>query len=191
MEGIIKSMTHARLMLMAAAVLVAGLVTAGVGVMGYSATRQENPAAPGQSRPEMLANRLRPRRSRRTRPVPLPRNRPRIKVPSSSRSEVVDPEGHRLVRGRCRVTVWYSRGSGDNRVGPRANQNRRRGPGPARGRSRTPGCEGLLRERLGVPTRACDLRRPTSCSREKRPPAVIHLTLDATGEMDHHGPRRG
>ncbi len=47
MEGIIKSMTNTKLILITAAVLVAGLVATGAGVMGYSATRQENPAGAG------------------------------------------------------------------------------------------------------------------------------------------------
>jgi RNA polymerase sigma factor (sigma-70 family) len=51
MEGIIKSMTNARLMFMAASVLVAGLLTAGAGVMGSAAIRPDgSPLAiiPGQ-----------------------------------------------------------------------------------------------------------------------------------------------
>ena len=50
-EGIIKSMTNAKLMLVMAAVLIAGLVTAGAGVMGYSAIRQEKPAIARDRRP--------------------------------------------------------------------------------------------------------------------------------------------
>ena len=43
MEGAIKSMMNARLMLMACVALIGGLITAGAGVMGQAVIRHENP----------------------------------------------------------------------------------------------------------------------------------------------------
>jgi len=113
MEGIIKSMTNAKLMLMATAVLIAGLVTAGAGVMGYSAIRQENPpraGTPGQeARQPVAASQITqgPPRPAATKPAT-------DQGPLTIQVEVVDPEGHRLSGADVAVTVWYSRGSGDS-----------------------------------------------------------------------------
>lgn len=81
MEVAIKSTTNAGLMLTAAVFLIAGLVTAGAGAMGYSETRQQNLAPPRdpaqQSRPSVAAS-----QTEQDRPRAAPRNRPRLKVPS-------------------------------------------------------------------------------------------------------------
>jgi RNA polymerase sigma-70 factor (ECF subfamily) len=47
LEGTVKAMTNARHLVAAAAVIFAGLLTAGLGAMGYSATRPRDPAPPG------------------------------------------------------------------------------------------------------------------------------------------------
>ena len=91
--------------------------------------------------------------------------------------EVVDPEGHRLSGADVAVTVWYCAQLREPRVGPDADEDRRRGPRPARGRSRTPGGEDLVCVRLGVPTRACASRHRSSGSTGKGPPRRA-LTLD-------------
>ena len=69
---------------LAAAVLIAGLVTIGAGVMAYSASRQEN--APRSIRAMKLA-RGSDLGSHRTHRALLPRNRPRIKARSCSGSK--------------------------------------------------------------------------------------------------------
>ena len=189
MEGIIKSMTNAKLMLMTAAVLIAGLVTAGAGVMGYSATRQENPARagnPGQeARQPVAASQV-----AQDPPRPAAAKPATDQGPLMIQVEVVDPEGHRLSGADVAVTALVFARLREHRVGPRANQNRRRRPGPARGRSRTPGCESPLCERLGVPTRACDCDDQRLAHR-KSVPCRDSPDSGSTGEMDHHRPRPG
>ena len=111
MEGIIKSMTNAKLMLMATAALIAGLVTAGAGVMGYSAIRQENPPRagnPGQeARQPVAAAQVTqgPPRPAATKPAT-------DQGPLMIQVEVVDPEGRRLSGADVVVMVWYARSSG-------------------------------------------------------------------------------
>ena len=155
-------------MLMAAAVLIAMLVTAGAGVMGYSAIRQENPPR-GNVQARRLAKRLRPLKLTQG----LPPRRRRDETGRGSRSlviqvEVVDQEGRRLPGADVAVTWIFARGGrpgteSSSRPEPMA-------PATFSSRcSRTPGCEGPFNLRLGVPTRAgsCDHRRIRSP--EKRP----------------------
>ena len=94
-EGIIKSMTNVKLMLMAASVLFAGLVAAGAGVMGYSASRQENPpraSHPGQQTRHPVAA------SQVTEGPPGPgATKPATdQGPLMIQVEVADPQGRRL-----------------------------------------------------------------------------------------------
>jgi hypothetical protein len=111
MEGIIKSMTNAKLMLMMAAVLIAGLVTAGAGVMGYSATRPENPALalapPSQARQPAATARV-----AQDPPRPAGMKPATNQGPVVIRAAVVDPEGRRLSGVDIAVSVWYSGVSG-------------------------------------------------------------------------------
>jgi len=111
MEGIIKSTTNAKLMLMTAAVLIAGLLTAAVGVMGYSAIRQENPPRtdhPGQDARQPVAAphvTQSPPHPAATKPVT-------DQGPLITQVEVVDPQGRRLSEADVAVVVSYVRNSG-------------------------------------------------------------------------------
>ena len=81
MERAIKSMTNAKLTQVAAAALIAGLLTAGACVMGFPSAREKNPA-----RSSVLGQEV--RQGATAAPVvegpsaPPPRNRPRFKAPS-------------------------------------------------------------------------------------------------------------
>jgi len=112
MEGVIKSMANAKLMLVATAVLIAGLVTAGAGVMAYSAVRQKTPrraSNPGQEvrQPSAAA------------PVAQDQSRPPAMKPATDQGplmiqvEVVDPQGRRLAGADVAVTVSYDGGAGN------------------------------------------------------------------------------
>ncbi len=106
MEGIIRSMTNARLMLMATAALIAGLATAGAGVMGNSAMRQENPrraSNPGQDARQPVAAGQVVKDS--------PRPAATDQGPLIIHVEVVDPEGRRLSGAVVAVDVSYARNS--------------------------------------------------------------------------------
>jgi RNA polymerase sigma factor (sigma-70 family) len=99
MEGIIKSMTNARLMLVATAVLIAGLVTAAAGVMGYPAIRQENPPRAGNPGQDVRQ--------------PAAATKPATdQGPLLIQVNVVDPEGRRLSGADVAVDVSYVRSSG-------------------------------------------------------------------------------
>ena len=93
MEGIVKSMTNAKLILVTAAVLFAGLVTARAGVMGYSAIRAENPALAGAPQQEA-------RQPAAAAQVAQEAPRPAATKPATDQgplviqAEVVDPQGH-------------------------------------------------------------------------------------------------
>ena len=96
-RGIIKSMTNAKLVLMMAAVLIAGLLTAGAGVMGHSAIRQENPPRagnPGQEPRQEVA----PSQVGQDPPRPAGTKPATDQGPVMIQAEVVDPEGRRLTR---------------------------------------------------------------------------------------------
>jgi hypothetical protein len=99
-------------LLVTAAVLMAGLVTTGAGVMGYSATRQENPPRagdPGQEarQPATSASQVLPGAPRPAVAKPATDQGPLV-----IRAEVVDPEGHRLSGADVVVTFVYARSSG-------------------------------------------------------------------------------
>ncbi len=110
MEGIVKSMTTAKVIFVTAAILIAGLVTAGAGVLGYSATHAENPApavTPEQaaSPPATAAPVAQdPPRTTATKPAANP-------GPLVVQIEVVDPEGHRLSGAEVVTTISYTRGT--------------------------------------------------------------------------------
>ena len=95
---------------MTAAVLIAGLVTAGAGVLGYSATRAENPAA--AVTPEQAAS-----PPATAAPVAQDPPRPAATKPAANpgplvvQVEVVDPEGHRLSGAEVVATISYTRGT--------------------------------------------------------------------------------
>jgi RNA polymerase sigma-70 factor (ECF subfamily) len=177
MEGVIRSMTNARLMVMATVAVIAGLVTAGAGVMGYSAIRPENPpraGSPGQeTRPPVAAA-----------PVPQGPLRPAATKPATDQGsltmqvEVADPQGRRLAGAEVAVTVWYARNSGS--LEPAFEQIRTDGTGQARLE--------VARERSGAwahsaniwayqPGRALAVT-PVSFARRRASPFVIPLTLD-------------
>ena len=155
MEGIIKSMTNAKLMLVMAAVLIAGLLTAGVGVMGHSATRQEKPAIASNRGQEPrqdgcgLSGHAGPAPSRCHETGHGSRS---PHGPSRSRRSGGAPS----VRGRCR------RDRSRMCAAPGASNRSSSEPGPtvlAKCSSKSLGIdggEGPLCERLGIPTRACD-----------------------------------
>jgi hypothetical protein len=110
-ERIIKSMTNARLMLMAASVLVAGLLTPGAGVMAYSVTQQENAApqrSPGQTdhQPAPAAE------FAQDPPRPAAPKPAMDQGPLTIQVQVVDPRGGHLSGADIAVVFVYSRGSG-------------------------------------------------------------------------------
>jgi len=113
MEGIIKTMTNAKVIRVMAAVLIAGLTAAGAGVLGYCATRQERPlppSIPGQKARRPAAAALvaqDPARPAGTKPAA-------DQGPLMIRAEVVDPEGLCLPGADVTVTVWYARAAGTN-----------------------------------------------------------------------------
>ncbi len=190
MEGIIKSMTNAKLMLMATAVLIAGLVTAGAGVMGYSAIRQENPprvSNPGQEARQPVAA------AQVTQDPP----RPAATKPATDQGplmiqvEVVDPEGRRLSGADVAVTVWYASSSGS--IESVLERTRTDGAGQAQLE--------VARERPGAtvhsanvwayqPGRAIAVR-PECLVRQKSVPLCGSPDPGSTGEMDHHRRRPG
>jgi RNA polymerase sigma factor (sigma-70 family) len=111
MESVIKSMTHSKLMLVLAAVLVAGMLTVGVGVIGHSANRQDKPAIArdrGQEPPrEVVVSQVKqdPPRAAGAKPAA-------DQGPLTLQVEVVDPEGRRLPEADVVVMVAYARSSG-------------------------------------------------------------------------------
>ena len=113
MEGIVKSMTNARLILVPTAALIAGLMTAAVGVMGYSAVRQEHPGRtgdPGRQTRETGAASLvgqGPPRPTAARPAA-------DQHPVTLEVDVVDPAGRRLAGVDVAVVARYSRKSAPN-----------------------------------------------------------------------------
>ena len=70
--------------------------------------------------------------------------------------EVVDPEGRRLSGADVAVTVWYSRGSGNNESVLERTRTDGAGQVQLEVARERPGAMRPLCERLGVPTRACD-----------------------------------
>jgi hypothetical protein len=119
--------------LTAAVVLVAGLMATGAGVMGYSATRRENPpriANPGrtdwQSVPQTAAApraghpgqegrpALAAAQAAQAPPRPAATKPAANQGPVTIRVEVVDPEGHPLPGADVAMLLWYSRGSDKN-----------------------------------------------------------------------------
>ena len=178
MEGIIKSMTNAKLMLVAAAALDCRTGDRRRGRDGVFRDRARRIPRAQAIQARKLASRLRPLRSRRARPAPLPRNRPRTKVPSCIQVEVVDPEGHRLCRGRCRR---------DSLVFARLRETSSRSSSepepmaPAKSSSRSLANARVRQSRLRTSGRTkpgVRLRRPSVSLTGKTPPPVIHLTLD-------------
>ncbi len=112
MEGIMKSMMTAKVILVSSAVLIVGLMTSEAGVLGYPATRPANPApavAPQQQARQPAAA------------APVAQDPPRRVVTKPAADpgplvipvEVVDPEGRRLSGVDLVATIWYSRGSGE------------------------------------------------------------------------------
>ena len=101
MEGIIKSMTNAKLMLVMAAVLISGLLTSRRGSNGiFCESTRTSPQTPASGARD-LASRLQFLRSHRARPAPMPPNGPGSKssdAPIRSRRF----RGSPLVGGRCR-----------------------------------------------------------------------------------------
>ena len=113
MEGIIKSMTNARLMFMAASVLVAGLLTACAGVMAYSASQQEKATPqrnPGNTNRRLAAAREIAQNS----PRPAGTKAGTDQGPLKIQVQVVDRQGRRLSGADVVTQIWYSRGSETN-----------------------------------------------------------------------------
>jgi hypothetical protein len=103
----VRSITNAKLLLVTAAVLVMGLVTAGAAMIGSSATRPASTALPAAP----------PRDSRRTvAQAPAPPAAARTDTatgPIVVRVEVVDEGSHRLPGVDVGVSSWYRRGEAD------------------------------------------------------------------------------
>ncbi len=112
MEGTIRQMTNAKLTQMPAAVLIAGLVTAGAGAMGYSAILGENPPSARVPRQEarqpVAAAQMTPGPARAAATKPAT-----DQVPLMIQVAVVDADGRRLSGADVAVKAWYSRGSGE------------------------------------------------------------------------------
>jgi hypothetical protein len=175
MNGIIGSMTNAKLLLMTAAVLMAGMVTAGAGVMGNSAIRQQNPrrpSHPGQEARQPVAV----AQVSQGPPLPAAAKPSTNQGPLMLQVEVVDPEGHRLPGADVAVTLWYSRGSGSNE--------------PVLERTRTDGAGRVqlevARERPGSRIQSANVwayqagrafATTNVMLTGKMPPSAIHLTL--------------
>ena len=176
MEATIKSMTNARLMLMTAAVLIGGLLTATVGVMGYSAARQVNPTPrnnPGEKSP-------RPAAAPSVAQVPPPQagSKPATNQgPLVIQGEVVDSRGQPL----SGVDVGGRSGISAARRSPRRS-SRRPGPMPrAKFSSMSPASvqSGLAFPCicLGLSTGACRCRDDCPAGGND-PSAAVRLTLD-------------
>ncbi len=111
MEGFIRSMANSKLMVVAAVTLIAGLVTAGAGVVAHPAFRQENPARagnPGPVAPKPVADAPASQGS----PRPADAKPGADQGPIAMQVQVVDSEGHRLSGADVAVTVSYASNSG-------------------------------------------------------------------------------
>lgn len=122
MEGAIKSMMNARLMLMACRALIGVLITAGAGVVGQAAIRHENPpraSQPGQEPPLV-----------RSPPGAIAAKRSADQSLQVMQVQVVDPEGRRLPGVDVVVTLYYARGA--SFIEPVIERSRSDGEGQAR-----------------------------------------------------------
>ena len=124
MNGAVKSMMNARLMLVACAALIGGLITAGAGVVGHAAIRRENPprAIHPDQEPQVAQS--------------PPGAGPGAAKPAADQDlllmqvEFVGPEGRRLPGVDVVVTLYYARGVGI--VEPVILRSRSDGEGQAR-----------------------------------------------------------
>ena len=175
MEGVIKSLTNARLILIATAALMAGLVTAGAGEMGYSAIRQESLQRTGRTGPEARQP-IAVAQVAQGPPLPPAAKPATDQGPLVIGVEVVDSEGHRLSGADVVVTLWYSRGFGNNE----AVVERTRTDGAGRVQFK------VARERPGSRIRSADVwahqagrafATTNVLLTGNLPPSVVHLTL--------------
>ncbi len=114
LDGALAAMTKTKLMLMAATVLTAMLLTAGAGLMAFSATRQEN--APRGNRPGQEGRQAGAATEPAQRPSPpaAATTKPAVeKGPVVIQAEVVDQDGRRLPGADVLINVRYSRGADD------------------------------------------------------------------------------
>jgi RNA polymerase sigma factor (sigma-70 family) len=176
MEKTIRSMTSAQLVLATAAVLVAGLLTAGAGVMAYAVSPQQKPAGsdnpaqksgqPGAASPVS-----------EVRPSPAATNSATDQGTVTVQAEVVDPDGRPVEGADVAIAVHYSRGSADQDVivertrSDRAGQVRREF---ARGR---PGAV-VSHVNLWAYQAGHALTTTNLLLRGRTPPPVSRLTLD-------------
>ncbi len=117
MEGVVKSMTTVKLMIMTAAVVLAGLITAGAGVLAYSPPRPNDarlaiappnhipqpPAAAPAAVPPIAQNP----------PPPDRATPPKDRGPLVIQAEVVDSQGQRLSGVDINVAISYLKQSED------------------------------------------------------------------------------
>ena len=173
MEGIIKSMTNAKLVLMATAALIVGLVTAGAGWIGYSAIRQEHPQRTGTPAQEAR----RPFAAAQVSPG-SPHAAATDQGPLRVQIQVADPEGRLLSGADVVVSVSYASSSGSLEPILKRSRTDAAGKVPLE----------VARERSGVtalsasvwayqPGRAIAVTS-VSFARKRPSPIVIPLTLD-------------
>ncbi len=111
MERAIKSMTNAKLTQVATAALIAGLLTAGACVMGFSWAREKNPARSSELGQEA-------RQGATAAPVVEGPSRSPAAKPAAVQGtialqvEVTDSAGRRLSGADVAVTLWYARSAG-------------------------------------------------------------------------------
>ncbi len=98
-------------MLMATAALIAGLVTAGAGAMGYSAMRQQNPPRAGNPVQGVRQPVAAPQGAQGP-PRPAATKPAADQGPLMMQVEVVDPEEHRLSGADIALEVLYASNSG-------------------------------------------------------------------------------
>ena len=150
-----KSMTNARLMLMACAALIGGLITAGAGLMGQAVIHHENPpraSQPGQEPPFVQSA-----------PGAIAAKPSADQGPLAIQVDVVDPEGRRLPGVDVLVRLSYPRSSGN--AEPVIERSRTDGAGHVQFEvvREQPGGDPSVCTRLGVSTRpcSCDVQRVT------------------------------
>ena len=105
MEGIVKSMTTAKLIFVTAAVLIAGLVTAGAGVLGQAATHPKNPA------PEVALQKPVRQPGAQDPPRPAVTKPAADQAPLVLQAEVVDSQGDPLSDVEIGAAISYQGGS--------------------------------------------------------------------------------
>ncbi len=115
MEGILESMTNAKLTLVMAAVLIVGLLTAGAGVMGHSATRHEQPARGGQPSPEARQE-VAASQVTQGPPGPVATKAATDQGPLIIQVNVADPQGRRLFGADVAAAIFYARNTGSESV---------------------------------------------------------------------------